>query len=945
MVGVVPVTAGAEETPVECVGSVDDPGVAVDVAAACGMEVEVASARTPWETVWATPAGGSRVELSAAAVRTDVNGAWEPIDTSLVDGSAGITVAAPALPITFSDGTPGMPLATIESDGHVLEFHAPFDLTIPSVSGDRVTYPQVLPGVDLIASVDEDGSGFSEVLRVESPEAAANPALSELEFPVVVSDGLTVSESEGGFVATDVAGEEVFSSPTPLMWDSGSRAAESGVTARATTLAVLEDQVDPLTGEAGGEPVEAPALDSVVAAMPAEVSADAVSITTDEAMIADPGTSWPIYIDPSVGRDPVEWTAIRSGMSSDWKFSGDQGLGLCDVSVSSSCGRDFKSRLVWEFHDLGAVANVAAGDITSATFRAYGTHSYNCTSYAVQAYRVENIGSGTTWSSNSGWTDARHQANRDVHHKSGCSSPPGWVTWNVMDAAKHVATNGGYLTIGLKDYYENSMTRWKRYRHDAKLSIEYNRAPAKPTSLDVVPAGGSAVACGSSAWMRDATPQLRAKITDPDGNRLYHNFNVYTSGGTLVYNGPWSGSSYASGTKVTRTVPSGEALSSGAYEFRVQAKDTGGRSGPSASCRFNVDVTPPATPTVSPVAGQPAVYKTGTETGGIGVVGKFDVASSSSDVTHLLYSWDDATAITTKVSGRSATITLDPRTAGPHTLRVKAIDRAGNASGVKSYVIDVAPPREDAAWELNEGDGAVGGDFLGRVDLTIGNAAMWTTGPFLDKRPDDSALLFDDASDTAATLGPVVRTDGSYVVGVHVRLDELGSHAVAVSQDATQRSGFKLGYMPASRCPSVDGDGCWAFSVPSSDGGALIEARSEFQVVAGKWVYLVGAYDGQKKTATVTVCNPKPSLAEPERMQSSTVAFTTPWFAAGPLQVGRGMHNGVHNDPWRGAIDNLRVWDGEVLDADGTKIWKVCTGAPMYSAVPGGDENDPTEQN
>lgn len=88
----------------ECVGSVDDAAVAVDVAAACGTEVEVVGARTEWDTVYATPEGGTRVETSAAAVRTRVNGGWEPIDTSLVEGAAGIEVAAPALPITFSDG-------------------------------------------------------------------------------------------------------------------------------------------------------------------------------------------------------------------------------------------------------------------------------------------------------------------------------------------------------------------------------------------------------------------------------------------------------------------------------------------------------------------------------------------------------------------------------------------------------------------------------------------------------------------------------------------------------------------------------------------------------------------------------------------------------------------------------------------------------------------------
>ncbi len=598
MVGVVPVTAGADEAPVQCVGSVNDPGVAVDVAAACGTEVEVVAARTEWDTVYATPEGGTRVETSAAAVRTRVNGGWEPIDTTLAAGASGITAKASALPMTFSDGTAGTPLATIERDGHTLEFHAPFDLTAPVVVGSRVTYADVLPGVDLIATVDEDGSGFSEVLRVNSPEAAANPALAELDFPVTVSDGLTVSESDGGFVAADAGGQEVFSSPTPLMWDAGSSAtAPEAVQSRAALLAGDDGSdgadgavgVDPLTGEPLGEPVLAPALDSAVAAMPVEVSGagegdgngagNVVTVTPDAAMIADPGTSWPVYIDPGVSGSRTEWTAIRSGMSSDYKFSGDQGLGFCDVSAQSSCGRDFKSRLVWEFRDLSTVSGLASGDITSATFTANGTHSYSCTSYAVQAYNVENIASGTTWSSNSGWTDANYQSTRSVAHRSGCDSDhsPRPIKWNVKQAAQEAASaNHSYITIGLKAADETTMSKWKRYKYNATLSVSYNREPAKPTSLDVVPAGGSAVACGSSAWMRDATPTLRAKITDPDGDRLYHNFNVYTSGGTLVYNGPWSTSSYANGTKVTRTVPSADALKSGAYEFRVQAKDTGG---------------------------------------------------------------------------------------------------------------------------------------------------------------------------------------------------------------------------------------------------------------------------------------------------------------------------------------------------------------------------------
>lgn len=532
------------EPAITCVTSVEDPALAVETAAECGTEVEVASARTAWDTLYATPDGGSRVETSAGAVRTRADdGDWRPIDTALVPGESGIEVSAPVWPMVFSDGTVGQPLATIERDGHVLEFDVPFELPAPRVDGATVTYAEVLPGVDLIASVNDDGTGFSEVLRVASPEAAANPALDRLDFDVQVTEGLDVASDDGGFVATDAAGERVFTSPTPLMWDSGR--ADGDVTAGLQSLdePSSEDLHELVTGEpATAEPVRRPDPDSVVAAMPATVQDSAmsdseartaavdpeaqggtVSVTPDAAMVADPDTSWPVYIDPSVSGSRHEWTAIRSTISSDYKFSGDQGLGLCDVQTTSSCGEDFKSRLVWEFRDLSAIGNVAAGDITSATFKAYGTHSYNCTNYYVKAYRVENIAEGTTWSSNSGWTDGRYQSRRSVHHKSGCPSSPGWVEWNVTDAAKTTASNNvGYLTIGLKAADETSMSRWKRYRYDAKLSISYNRAPNKPAKSSMKTlVGTSTLACSTIDYtkhIRTLTPTLRAVATDPDGS-------------------------------------------------------------------------------------------------------------------------------------------------------------------------------------------------------------------------------------------------------------------------------------------------------------------------------------------------------------------------------------------------------------------------------------------
>ena len=206
--------------PEHCPSVAETTAKAVAATDACDREVEVLAERTEWASTFALPGGSMRLDTSIAAVRTDVSGEWEPVDPSVVEGEDGLVVASAVAPMTFSDGTDGVPLARIERDGHEVVFDAPFDLTTPSVDGSQVTYPGVLPGVDLVVTVNEDATGFSEVLRVESPQAAAHPALAELTFDVQTSDGIELQADGGAFAAVDEVGEQVFISPVPVMWDS-----------------------------------------------------------------------------------------------------------------------------------------------------------------------------------------------------------------------------------------------------------------------------------------------------------------------------------------------------------------------------------------------------------------------------------------------------------------------------------------------------------------------------------------------------------------------------------------------------------------------------------------------------------------------------------------------------------------------------------------------------
>ncbi|WP_460708322.1 hypothetical protein, partial [Myceligenerans halotolerans] len=112
--------------------------------------------------------------------------------------------------------------------GHELILDAPFDLTAPQIDGDQVTYPDVITdGVDLVVSVNPDATGFTETLVFASRQAAERAekkvGLDKLTFPLTTSAGLQVTRQEGGLVAADMFGSEIFTAPAPRAWDSTSR--------------------------------------------------------------------------------------------------------------------------------------------------------------------------------------------------------------------------------------------------------------------------------------------------------------------------------------------------------------------------------------------------------------------------------------------------------------------------------------------------------------------------------------------------------------------------------------------------------------------------------------------------------------------------------------------------------------------------------------------------
>jgi len=968
-----PSTDGAGE--VDCSQTVADTAVdAQAIAGACDVEVEVLAERTPWVTVSAMPSGESRMTVNAVASRVLADGEWTPLDTDVVAPESGsepapesaeaqmLSVAASAFPMEFNPGGEagrGLPLGTVLQDEKWVKIWFPFDLPVPVIDGRFVSY-ELDDGVRLVVAVGSDGSGFRPIVELDSPAAAAwfRDALDavrvrdglpgagyEIPYRVEASEGLQVRGVDGvGFEVVNADEQVVFWSPPSTMWDS---AADDGAEKR------LVDRLEyALPGDRSATmPVR---VEQVPAA------GQVVVISPSEALLTGAETVWPVRIDPTLGgRTPVEWVAIRTGgyttpiyKWTDTTARNGESMGRCNLSWAAACNTNFTSRLVWEFAgDVGTWMNtLVASNIISASFTADPGGRGSCVSTTTDAYlTVQITETQRTWST---IPFTEYQSAVAGPQGDACSDAGARRGWNVKNAIQRAAdANWPAIGFGLKANNEVSSDGYKTYRADARLDIVYNRPPAKSTTVKLSVPAKSCASGTARPSISTTTPTLSAAITDPDGGNVQAQFQIVAQGTTTEVWNSTTLAAKASGSTFTATVAAGKLVNGKSYQYRVNATDGTAWSGWStAVCEFAVDTVKPPVPTITPVqTGVAAIYEEDHERGGVGVAGKFTFSGSPGTMTAFKYSFNSTTATSTIApdANGAATISYSPTTPGLTTLRVWAVDAAGNTAIAEPYVFSVGAPQEDGIWMFDEADDQDAADTSGvskPMPLAIVGAGR-DQGPHAEfgSRDGDRALVLDGDEDHA-TAGPVLRTDRSFVVSAYVMIDsaKLGTGTFsAVSQDGIRQSGFEVSYLPT--CTGMTG-GCLAFSMPNSDvnAAAATTVTSAVPVVGDRWFHVLVASDVAKKQMSLSVCAiGTPTAPESGTPVTKTVARTaTPWNATGAFEVGRGLKDGAPVNWWPGRIDNVRVFSGEIVSD--AKIRRICNGAEARDFTTGLDALDPT---
>ncbi|MGW5003474.1 LamG-like jellyroll fold domain-containing protein [Streptomyces hydrogenans] len=923
-----------------------------------GERVEVAGDRSERTTVYANPDGYSfTLEESSVPVRvSNPGGGWLAPDATLerrADGT--IAPKATAVEMEFSGGGASDPLVKIEERGRSLALGWPTSLPEPELAGSSAIYREVMEGVDLqvVASTE----GFRQLLVVKTPEAAADPELQEIDYSLKTEGLKLVKGKAGNLAAVDADGNRVFRAPPAQMWDSAgssdtapptSSGADEAPTSR--TAALLGAGTEPSTPSepaASGEPSSG----DTVTTMDVKVGSDSLTVVPDADMLKGTAADdFPLYIDPPVTWDESERTLLRSdGYESYAWGNGDddlgRGVGKCGTWNGYYCGPGYTQRLYFEF----SPDKLRGKHVLGATFRVTEPWAFQCDPRWVDLVRTDNISTATTWSSRPKELDWMVDRNVSAGRGSLCdpdspdapiefSDNPEEPNENLTPTVRNFAAGKfDRLTLQLRAQDESDASAWKRFRNDAVLSVDFVGLPDKPTSVGLVTGTGTVCETAESdpAVISAPTPTLSAVAQTKAGGeeaQLRINFDLdhKNADGSWSDTPPGSGSTRPS-TGYTEdgknvTLVWSELTDGKLYRLRAWTHSfyNGGAnylsSRTSDFCYFKVDSSAPKAPKILLRGPYTECLTNSCAAGGApGVAGYFlfSPAAGDDNITNFMYKTTGSRTWTPVCQSGTPclfTASYKPPRSGNFRLYVRARDSLGRW-GAQS-TIDFKVAQRDAPvgrWHFDEETDGVAIDSGGgaQQNATLAGGAVRddrgrrglvthdVNGAELPTPVNDRGLSLNGTGAYAATSASVLNTGVPYTVAAWVRLDSKTQDGAVLSQDSVKYSPFLLWY---------DKDlGKWAFGVKEKDadtGVGHVGVTSLDTATVGVWTHLAGSYNPDTKEVHFYV-NGK---------VQGTKTVPGSWAANGLLNMGRNLWAGTRTAPFKGSIDEVTVWQGELID-------------------------------
>ncbi|MBW5482086.1 FG-GAP-like repeat-containing protein [Streptomyces bambusae] len=684
-----------------------------------GKRVEIVSQRTEDEEVWANPDGSFSTEQALVPIRVHRGGKLVPVDTGLTKQEDGrIATKATHSALSFSGGGTA-PLVTMRKDGRDISLTWPKPLPAPKVEGNSATYAEVLKGVDL--RVAADATGFSHQLIVKDREAAANPELASLDFGLKGTGVSLREEPDGALRAVDPAGQTLFSSAKPQMWDSGAgrTAAQPAAGAKAPDAKAPDAKASAAKAPAAG--IQAAAPTAQAAATPAtegidvgskqadlgvSLKGDKLTLTTDRNLLTAADTTYPVVIDPK-WRD--DW---KSAWTVAYKHNGIPGTEKTNYWNGGTLSDDARVGCAKDAAKGGAVVcaktffQVPVGSLkgkrimeSTLRIKQKSAGSWSCNSGDIQVWDTDPISKSTTWNSQPDW-NRMVDASGQSYGGRNCPGDGDTIEMNVTSGVAGAVKSGkSQWTLGLKAAKDTVDVSWRKLDPDSlRISTKYNTTPTiSDRSTDPY------VACSGGTIGRTDEVVLRARVKDAEDTSLTAEFHYWKAddySGTLkkVLD------KKTSGNVAMARIP---APTDGAWKWDVRVTDGTDTSAWNGQCSFTVDLKGPSTkPKVSSVQ-FPEDDQTGNGYARTEGTFKFESGGATDVAKYQWYTTENPTVrtATPAVKGGPVDVKYTPVAAGPHSLYVWSLDAAGNPSNKTFFQYYAKRPLErDKHGDVN-GDG------------------------------------------------------------------------------------------------------------------------------------------------------------------------------------------------------------------------------------------------
>ncbi|MFI1147443.1 FG-GAP-like repeat-containing protein [Streptomyces sp. NPDC020817] len=723
LTGTAPLAAAADSGPA---AGASAPAAEAEKAAAeakrTGKPVEIVGLRTETDEVWANPNGTRTAEHALVPIRVRQGGKLIPVDTTLHKGTDGrLAPKAASIGLTFSGGGDS-PLAVMSENGRDVALSWPAPLPEPRLDGSSALYPEVLPGVDLRVSATVDS--FSHALVVKSREAAANPALASLAFGLK-AEGLTVrAEADGQLLAVDPAGQTVFGSAKPQMWDAGGQKAQAAAAQTAPAPAAKSPARSAAYGvaaapAAGSAPAEAPPapVEGVTtgarqADLGVRLNGSTLTLTPDQGLLKAPETTYPVVIDPTWDAWKTAWTiaykhnAFPSSPNTNYwnggTLSKDARVGCAKDAANGDaviCAKTFFQVGMKDYWDKQIIESTLRVKQKSAG-------SWSCKSGDIQVWDTGTISKSTTWNNQPDWQRLVDSSGQSYGGRN-CPGDGDLIELNVKSAVEEAAKkHWGNWTFGLKAAKDTVDVSWRRLDpNSARISTTFNTTPDKITDRSTDPS----TACTGGVVGTTDEIVLRARVKDKDKGdvSLGAEFHWWKDGSSSQTKSVIKASN---GNVAQLHIPAKDL--NGTYRWDVRTLDNVGPAGPWAGqCLFTIDRTRPDRTPVVTSKQFPENEDDPAKTGFARSEGTFTLSANGvKDVTGFEW-WTDSNPKVNKIPpttvGGSVDVKYTPTTAGPQRLFVRSLDASGNRSNLKEYLFYAKRlATRDKHGDLN-GDGTV----------------------------------------------------------------------------------------------------------------------------------------------------------------------------------------------------------------------------------------------